>query len=325
MMRRFTDSRTDAGRYGFVADRSYAVTDRMVDQRSFHRILTFVLLWAWMTSGCFDDSESRSSGGTTLERSRERAGSVSTRISRVSLAVRAWSGETPFFVCCRERGFDPYIQEFSIRQLTRIRELLEECDCDGWRRAARYRGRCPLRVFHLQDGATTGGAVDNGAGAIVLIRVAETLRRHSLEHRVRLVLFDLEEVGAVGSRAFLEDERVDGVAAMVNVDVIAGDGILMYGPTVHEETSWSTGVSASCARAAIVCMSFPQYPPSDDRTFQAAGSPTFARDVRTTTSHQLWLILNARASPDSELVSCPISCKSFTPPRTPSIASIQGR
>ena len=47
-------------------------------------------------------------------------------------------------------------------------------------------------VARLADGTVVGGAVDNGAASVVLTKVAETLKRHELSHRVRVVLFDLE-------------------------------------------------------------------------------------------------------------------------------------
>ena len=86
-------------------------------------------------------------------------------------------------------------------------------------------------VVRLPDGTVVGGAVDNGAASVVLTRVAETLGRYGLGHRVRVVLFDLEESGLLGSRAYVEAAEPDRIAAMVNVDVVVGDTTLMYGPT----------------------------------------------------------------------------------------------
>ncbi len=113
-----------------------------------------------------------------------------------------------------------------------------------------------------------------GAASVVLTRVAETLRRHELEHRVRVVLFDLEEAGLLGSRAYVQDEDGDRIAAMVNADVVAGDGTLMYGPTSHEgNEAVYRSLLVVCADSEVPCMAFPRYPSSDDRTFQAAGIP----------------------------------------------------
>ena len=49
-----------------------------------------------------------------------------------------------------------------------------------------------------------------------------------------------------------------------------------------------------CAEASIHCVEFPQYPPSDDRSFQAAGLPNISLAVvPQAEAHQLWLMLNA--------------------------------
>jgi Zn-dependent M28 family amino/carboxypeptidase len=152
-------------------------------------------------------------------------------------------------------------------------------------------------VVRLQDGSAVGGAVDNGAASVVLTRVAGALRRHELNHRVRVVLFDLEEIGLRGSAAYIASQQADRIAAMVNVDVIAGDGTLMYGPTSHEgnDTVYRS-LRVVCAATGVSCMGFPRYPPSDDRSFQAAGIPNVSIGMNgTVAAHQMWLILNGGA------------------------------
>ncbi len=198
----------------------------------------------------------------------------------------------------QERGFDPHVHEFSTqvtdRQPREVGRNLVVTIGEGHRDivvGAHY------DVVRLRDGAVVGGAVDNGAASVVLTRVAETLRRHELEHRVRVVLFDLEEAGLLGSRAYVQDEDGDRIAAMVNADVVAGDGTLMYGPTSHDgNEAVYRSLRVACARSAILCMAFPRYPSSDDRTFQAARIPNVSIGMNgATASHQMWLALNAGA------------------------------
>ena len=196
----------------------------------------------------------------------------------------------------RELGFDPEVQEFpnpaTNREARAVGRNLFVTVGAGRRDivvGAHY------DVVRLRDGSVTGGAVDNGAAAVVLTRVAETLRRHNLNHRVRVVLFDLEEIGLVGSRAYVQDEDGDRIAAMVNVDVVADDGVLMYGPTSHDgnEVVYRS-LRVVCAGGTITCLGFPQYPQSDDRPFQAAGIPNVSLGmIGPISSHQLWLFLNA--------------------------------
>ena len=198
----------------------------------------------------------------------------------------------------RERGFDPHIHEFSVtatdRQPRDVGRNLVVTIGEGRRDivvGAHY------DVVRLRDGAVVGGAVDNGAASVVLTRVAETLRRHELNHRVRVILFDLEEAGLLGSRAYVQDEDGDRIAAMVNADVVAGDGALMYGPTSHEgNEAVYRSLLVVCADSEVPCMAFPRYPSSDDRSFQAAGIPNVSIAMNgATASHQMWLALNAGA------------------------------
>ena len=135
----------------------------------------------------------------------------------------------------RERGLSPGIQEFSTmateRRPSQVGRNLIVTVGEGHRDivvGAHY------DAIRLRDGTVSGGAVDNGAASVVLTRVARTLQRHELGHRVLVVLFDLEEMALLGSRAYLEEEGRDCIAAMVNVDVVVGDGTVMYGPTLHD-------------------------------------------------------------------------------------------
>ena len=198
----------------------------------------------------------------------------------------------------RERGLEPLEQEFPAtateRQPRATGKNLIATVGEGPRDivvGAHY------DVIRLQDGTVVGGAVDNGAASVVLTRVAETLGRHELSHRVRVVLFDLEEAGLLGSQAYVQAEDATRVAAMVNVDVVVGEGTLMYGPTSHEGNDIVyRSLRIACAASEITCMGFPLYPPSDDRAFQDAGIPNVSLAMNdATASHQMWLALNAGA------------------------------
>jgi hypothetical protein len=149
----------------------------------------------------------------------------------------------------------------------------------------------------LPDGTLSGGMVDNAAGVIVLTRVADALRTRALRHRVRVVFFDLEEVGLVGSRHFVDAVARDRVAAMINLDIAGYGDAVGFGPAAAEGNAhlyramWRT-----CAEVELACVEFPRYPPSDDRSFQAAGIPNISIAVLPEVdAHQLWLLLNAGA------------------------------
>lgn len=195
----------------------------------------------------------------------------------------------------RERGFDPEVQAFPNlapqreprpegRNLvvtigTGSRDIVVGAHYDAVR---------------LPDGRVTGGVVDNGAGAVILTRVAETLRGHTLRHRIRVVLFDLEEVGLLGSREYVAAGGTDRMAAMVNVDIAAYGDMLVYGPTTHEGNDVvHRGFRIVCAVQRVPCLEFPQFPRSDDRSFQDAGVPNISLAITPAVqAHQMWLLLH---------------------------------
>jgi Zn-dependent M28 family amino/carboxypeptidase len=195
----------------------------------------------------------------------------------------------------RERGFEPAVQLFANTAQQR------EPRAQG-RNLVVTVGSGPRDIVigahydavRLADGRVTGGAVDNGAGAVIMTRVAETLRGQALRHRVRVVLFDLEEVGLLGSQAYIAAEGAERVAAMVNVDIAAHGDAIVYGPASH---NGNTQVYREFRQVCAVhgpCIEFPAFPRSDDRSFQAAGVPNISIGIAPAVdAHQLWLLLNA--------------------------------
>ena len=146
----------------------------------------------------------------------------------------------------------------------------------------------------LADGSLSGGMVDNAASVAALVRVAESLGGRQLRHRVRVVFFDMEEIGHVGSGHFAQSMDRAAVAAMVNLD-IAG-----YGDTVFAGPSADPGNAAVydalrrvCARDRRTCIESAAFPQSDDRSFQAAGTPNVSLGIVPRIEvHQMWLLLN---------------------------------
>lgn len=160
----------------------------------------------------------------------------------------------------------------------------------------------------LKDGTLSHGMVDNGASVIALVRLAEALREKKLRHPVRILFFDQEEIGLLGSKAYVAGRKPGDVAAVVNLDIAGYGDTVAYGAG-KEETSAPVvqALERVCAEQRLDCVRFPQFPPSDDRSFEAAGLPNvslaFLPRVET---HQLWLLLNG--GPESGLR------ESFTPP-----------
>jgi len=128
-------------------------------------------------------------------------------------------------------------------------------------------------VVESREGGLIGGNVDNGSAAIILTRLASALKDQTLRHRVRVVLFDMEEIGSPGSKAYIAAHKPE-IAAAINVDIAGMGSILAYAPGKAEGVAdIQKAIGAACAELHHTCMEFPNFPPSDDRSFHAANLP----------------------------------------------------
>ena len=152
-------------------------------------------------------------------------------------------------------------------------------------------------AVRLPDGSLSRGAIDNAASSVMLISLAETLRAEPLPVRIRVVWFDMEEIGFLGSAEYLKQHATDRIAAMLNFDVNAYGDTIMFGPAGRPESAaLRRAFVQTCAAEDIPCVGFAEMPPSDDRSFVRAGVPTLSvAIVPAVDAHQLWLMMNARA------------------------------
>lgn len=146
----------------------------------------------------------------------------------------------------------------------------------------------------LDSGELSDAMVDDGAGVVVLLHVADALRDVPLRRRLRIVFFDMEEIGLVGSRAFVASLDPAEVAAMINVDVVGYGDTLLYGPqATSPDGSPAHLLQQACARRGMPCVGMRGMPPGDDRSFLQAGIPTVSLAVVTAEEvHRLWLFLH---------------------------------
>jgi len=146
----------------------------------------------------------------------------------------------------------------------------------------------------LRDGTLSQGVVDNAGSVVALIEAAKLLRDKPLTHRVRVIFFDQEELGLIGARKWIEAHGVANVAAVVNSDVAAYGDTLMYGQNNGPQSAFVTRATQElCAERAMQCVGFPEYPPSDDRAFSAAGAPVVSLGFQDQVgAHQMWLAFN---------------------------------
>lgn len=146
----------------------------------------------------------------------------------------------------------------------------------------------------LRDGTMSQGVVDNAASVVGVIEAAKILRSKDLNHRVRIILFDQEELGLIGAQKWIEAHGLANVAAVVNSDVAGYGDTMMYGQNNGAQSAFVTrAVRELCAERAMQCVGYPVYPPSDDRAFSAAGAPVVSLGFQDEVgAHQMWLAFN---------------------------------
>lgn len=108
------------------------------------------------------------------------------------LATRAWILQT-----LRADGLQPRLRPFTWAGFPGGELANIEASVPGERPDA------PLVLFsaHYDSVAGTPGADDNGSGVVVLLELARRLSAGGYPHELRLLFFDAEEVGLVGSGA----------------------------------------------------------------------------------------------------------------------------
>lgn len=150
-------------------------------------------------------------------------------------------------------------------------------------------------AVRLKEGMLSQGAVDNGASSVMLVHLAVALRGERLGARVRLVWFDMEESGLIGSRRYLEAHQGDRMGTMLNYDINAyGDTVMFSEAPGGENARLRQTMLEACAAEHVDCLRFPQMPNSDDRTFGRAKIPTLSMAILPAVEvHQMWLLLNA--------------------------------
>jgi Zn-dependent M28 family amino/carboxypeptidase len=146
----------------------------------------------------------------------------------------------------------------------------------------------------LRDGTMSHGVVDNAASVVGVIEAAKILRTKALNHRIRVILFDQEELGLIGAKKWIEAHGLTNVAAVVNSDVAGYGDTMMYGQNNGPQSAFVTrAVQTVCSERALQCVGYPAYPPSDDRAFSAAGAPVVSLGFQDQVgAHQMWLAFN---------------------------------
>ncbi|GMV24047.1 MAG: hypothetical protein AMXMBFR58_00780 [Phycisphaerae bacterium] len=136
----------------------------------------------------------------------------------------------------REIGYDPIVQKIEwVSPVQRLNSAEKDTAREGpppefWNnliveiKGGEFASEVVLIGAHFDAVAQCPGADDNGTGTAALVELARVLRDHPMKRTVRLVFFNLEEIGLIGSRhhaATQAAERPDErIVAMVSLEML---------------------------------------------------------------------------------------------------------
>ena len=146
----------------------------------------------------------------------------------------------------------------------------------------------------IDKNVLSGGIIDNGCSVIILMRIAEELQKMNLNHRIRIVFFDMEEIGLLGSKAYVAKHKNDNIQFMINLDVCGAGNTLIFGNRKKAEGNpIFTALKNACVEEDINFVEFPRFYACDEIPFQSLGIKgimiSLAPEID---AHLLWLKLN---------------------------------
>ena len=131
--------------------------------------------------------------------------------------------------------------EFPFDITRRGGDTLQGVNVAGWVRGTETPDRYIVVSAHydhvgVRRDQIYNGADDNASGSVALLEFAYALAAEPPKHSVILALFDAEEIGLSGAKAFVADppRPLEHIVLNVNMDMVArGDGLLWAGGAYH--------------------------------------------------------------------------------------------
>jgi aminopeptidase YwaD len=138
-------------------------------------------------------------------------------------------------------------------------------------------GPCLILGAHYDSVPGSTGANDNGAGVVVLLTWLRLALAHPPNIPVEVVFFDLEELGGLGSRAYLERLGAQNVLAMMNLDICGVGDTILVAPRQHvEQGPLHRPLQSVASAGASPFVVVDRLPPGDDLTFEQADIPNIS-------------------------------------------------
>lgn len=128
------------------------------------------------------------------------------------------------------------------------------------------------------DSVWNPGADDDGSGVAALLEIARILSCYETEYTVKYISFDLEEMGLVGSEAYVADHLTDDIRGMVQMDMIAwnngGWKCQIRGEEASDPIKDDLAEAFAEYATGVTALVKPPLPPgyrSDHMSFESAG------------------------------------------------------
>ncbi len=133
-------------------------------------------------------------------------------------------------------GYEPYFQNYSSTGTNVIAQKIGN----------KYPNQRIVICAHYDSYATgvpeldtVPGADDNASGTACVLEAARVLAQYDFDYTIEFVLFDEEEHGLLGSKAYVDvlNPLVDSIICAINLDMIAWDGNNDYRNSVETDTN----------------------------------------------------------------------------------------
>ncbi len=125
---------------------------------------------------------------------------------------------------------------------------------------------------HYDSVPGCAGANDNASGAAAIVELARALRGATGAETLCVAVFGAEEIGLIGSAAFVAAHDVSGAAFMLNFDMVAKITTPMFVRGDAELAEFASLVASGLGES-LPADDFPRFASSDHVSFAALGVP----------------------------------------------------
>ncbi len=118
-----------------------------------------------------------------------------------------------------------------------------------------YQGRPMKKILlssHYDVFPGSPGANDNASAVAVLLGIASLYCNTPALVPIRLAFFDAEETGLLGSKAYIQQEGVKDIAAVLNMEMVGQGSIPTLWPYDHQSSAYCQILKESAADAHFV-------------------------------------------------------------------------